>query len=57
MNMGMIHEVLPPGVKDADKPYMRAKMLRIIGEFYERLRDRAEQYVVYDPLIHDNQGI
>ena len=42
VNMGMIHEVLSPGVKDADKPYTCAEMFRIIGEFQKRFRDRAE---------------
>jgi hypothetical protein len=40
--MGMIDEILSPGVEDADKPYTCAEMLRIIGEFYKRLGDRAE---------------
>lgn len=57
VNMGMIHEVLSPGVKDADKPYACAEMLRIIGECHKRLGDRAEQYIVHDPLIHDDQRI
>ena len=43
VNMGMIHEVLSPGVKDADKPYTCAEMFRIVGEFQKRLGDRPEQ--------------
>ena len=42
MNMGMIHKILSPGVKDADKPCTCAKMSRIIGEFQERLGNRPE---------------
>ena len=57
MNMGMIHKVLSPGVKDTDKPCACAKMLRIIGEFHKRLGDRAEQDIVHDPLVHDDKGI
>ena len=57
VNVGMIHKVLSPGVKDTDKPYVCTEMLWIIGEFHKRLRDRAEQYVVHYPLIHNDQGI
>jgi hypothetical protein len=52
----MIHEVLSPGMQDADKPYVCTEMLKIIGEFHKRLRDPAEQYVIHYPLVHDYQG-
>lgn len=53
----MIHKVLSPSVKNADEPCTCAEVLRVTGEFYKRLGDRAEQYVVHNLLIHDDQGI
>ena len=53
----MIHEVLTPGVQNADNPYPCAEMFRIICEFLDRLRDRTKQKVVHDRLIHRYQGI
>ena len=57
VDMRMIHKVLSPGVENADKPYACAEMLRIIRECHKCLRDRTEQDVIHDPLVHDNQGI
>ena len=48
----MIQEVLPPGVQNADGPYLCAKMFLIIGEFYERLGDGAKKKIVHDLPIH-----
>ena len=53
----MIHEVLPPGVQNADGPYLRAKMFLIIGEFHKRLGDGAEKKIVHDLPIHQYQTI
>lgn len=53
----MIHEVLPPGVQNADNPDCCSKMLRIIREFQDRLGDRTKEKIVHDLLIHRDQGI
>jgi len=57
VDMGMVHQVLSPGMENAYETDLCAKMLRIIGEFYQRLGDTAEQEVVHDFLIHNDKGI
>ena len=53
----MIHEVLPPGMENADNPYRCTQMFRIICEFLDRLGYRAKEKIVHDLLIHRYQGI
>ena len=53
----MIHEVLTPGMENADHPYLCAEMFRVIGEFRERLGCRAEKQIVQDLRVHGNQVI
>ena len=53
----MIHKVLPPGVQNADGPYLCAKLFLIIGEFYERLGDGAKKKIVHDLPIHRYQVV
>ena len=53
----MIHEVLAPGVQNADNPYLCTEMVRIICEFLNRLGDRAEKKIVQDLAVHGYQGI
>jgi hypothetical protein len=57
VDVGMIHEVLPPGMENADNSYRCTEMFRIICEFLDRLRDRTKEKIVHDPLIHRYQGI
>jgi hypothetical protein len=57
MDVGMIHEVLPPGMENADNPYHCAEMFRIICEFLDRLGDRTKEKIVHGPLIHRYQRI
>jgi hypothetical protein len=52
MDVGMIHEVLTPGMENADNPYLCAEMFRVIGEFRERLGCRAKKQIVQDLLVH-----
>ena len=35
VDMGMVHQVLAPGVQNADKPDHRSKMFRIRGKFHQ----------------------
>ena len=48
VNVGMIHEIMAPGVQNADSPYPCAKMFLVIGEFHKRLRNGAEEKIVHD---------
>jgi len=53
----MIHEVLAPGMENADNPYLGAEMFRVLGEFREGLGCRAKKQIVQDLRVHENQGI
>ena len=53
----MIHEVLPPGVEDADHSYPCTEMPGITGECHERFGDRTEKKIVQDLLVHGDEGI
>ena len=53
----MIHEVLSPGVQNADTPYLCAEMFRVVCEFRERFGDRTEEKIVQDLAVQGEQGI
>jgi hypothetical protein len=53
----MIHEVLPPGVQNADAPYPCTEMFRVVCEFRESFGDRTEKKIVHDLAVHGYQGI
>jgi hypothetical protein len=55
--MGMIHEVLSPGMQNTDNPYPCAKMFRIIGQFHKRLGDGTKKKIVHDLPVHRYQTI
>jgi len=57
MDVGMIHEVLPPGVQNADAPDLCPEMFRVVCEFSESLRDRTKEKIVHDFPVHGDQGI
>jgi hypothetical protein len=57
VDVGMIHEVLTPGMKNTDNPYRCAEMFRIICEFLDCLGDRTKEKIIHDPLVHRYQGI
>jgi hypothetical protein len=57
MDVGMIHEVLPPGVQNADTSYLRPEMFRVLCELHERFGDRTEKKIVQDLAVHGYQGI
>jgi hypothetical protein len=57
MDVGMIHEVLSPGVQNTDDAYFCAEMFRVIGECHKRFRNRAKKKIVHDLQIHGDQGI
>jgi hypothetical protein len=57
MEVGMVHEVLTPGMEDADHPNRCAEMFRVLGEFQEGLGGRVKKHVVQDLPVSQNQGI
>jgi hypothetical protein len=57
MNVGMIHEVLPPGMQNTDTPYLCTEMFRVVCKFGECLGDRTEKKIVHDLAVHGYQGI
>ena len=57
MDVGMIHEILPPGMEDTDNPYACTEMFGVGCKFHERLGDRTEKKIVQDLAVHGDQGI
>jgi hypothetical protein len=57
MDVGMIHEVLAPGVKNAYTSDLCPEMLRVVCEFHERFGDWTEKKIVQDLAVHGDQGI
>ena len=53
----MIHEILAPGVKNADTSYFSPEMLRVVCELRERFGDRTEKKIVEDLAVHGDQGV
>jgi hypothetical protein len=57
MDVRMIHEVLTPGVQNADAPYPCTEMFWILCEFHERFGGRTEKKIIHDLAIHGYQEI
>jgi hypothetical protein len=57
VEVGRVHEVLTPGVSNADTPYLCTEMFRDVCELCERFGDRTEKKIVQDLSVHGNQGI
>ena len=55
--MGMIHEILSPGMQNDNAPDFGAEMLSVMGEFHKRCGGRAKEQIVHDLLIHGYQVI
>ena len=53
----MIHEVLSPGVQNADAPYICSEMFWVVCEFHECFGDRTKKKIIQDPAVHGDQGI
>ena len=56
MPVGMVAEVLSPGVKDGEKAQAGAQVLGSSGDAPQGLRSGLEQEVVHDPLVWQGQG-
>jgi hypothetical protein len=57
VEVGMIHEVLTPGMENFDHSHLCAEMFWVLGEFGECLGCAVKKQVVQDLLVHGNQGI
>jgi hypothetical protein len=57
VDMRMVHQILAPGVQDADKPDRSSKMFRICSKFCQGFRNSFEQKTVEDFLIPEHKGI
>jgi hypothetical protein len=57
VEVGMVHEVLAPGMENSDHPYFGAEMFGVLGEFREGLGGRAEKQIVEHLRVQGNQGI
>lgn len=53
----MIHEVLAPGVKNADAPDLCPEMFRVVCELCKGLGDRTEKEIVEDLAVHGDQEV
>ena len=51
MDMGMMQQVLAPGVQHRQKADLRSQMPGIGGDLLQRLGHRPEQQAVADPLV------
>jgi hypothetical protein len=57
MEVGMIHEVLAPGVQNADTPYLCPEMFRVVCEFRKGLGDRTEKKIIQELGVDGDQGV
>jgi hypothetical protein len=57
MDVGMLHEVLAPGVQNTDTPYLCPEMFWVVCEFREHFGDRTEKKIVQDLAVHGDQGM
>jgi hypothetical protein len=57
MDVGMLHEVLAPGVQNADTPYLCPEMFRVVCKFRKGLGDRTEKKIIEELAVHGDQGV
>jgi hypothetical protein len=57
VDVGMIYNVLTPGMQNAGSPYPCAEMFLVICEFNKRLGNRSKKKIVHDLPIHRYQVI
>jgi hypothetical protein len=51
VEVGMVHEVLTPGMENTDHAYRCTEMFRVLCELRECLGGRAKKQIVQDPLV------
>jgi hypothetical protein len=57
MDVGMIHEVLAPGVENPDTPDLCPEMVRVLGKLCKSLGDRTEKKIIKDLAVQGDQRI
>ena len=57
VDVWMLHEVLSPGVQDADEPDLCSQVFRVFREFRKSLRNGFEQDPIEDFLIPEDKRI
>src|SRR6266481_2674969 len=56
VNMGMMLEVLPPGMEHAEEPNIRSQVLGIASKFEQRSGAGAEEQIVEQPLVLEDES-
>jgi len=51
VQVGMAHEILPPGMEKADDPHSGSEMFGVLGQFPQGLGGRAKQQIVEGLLV------
>ena len=51
MDVGMVLQILPPGVKHAEEAYLRAEMFGVARDSKQRFRSGAEEDAVDDLFV------
>jgi len=54
--MGMMLEVLPPGMEDTEKPDLRAEVFGVAGKFEQRSGTGAEEQVIKQTLVLEDES-
>src|SRR5258708_19211189 len=54
--MGMMLEVLPPGMEHAEKPDLRAEVFGVAGKLEERSGTGAEEQVIEQTLVLQDES-
>ena len=54
--MGMMLEVLPPGMEHAEKPNVGPEVLGIASKFEQRSGAGAEEQIIEQPLVLEDEG-
>jgi hypothetical protein len=57
MDVGMVHEVLAPGVENTDTPDLCAEMFWVVCKLRKGPGDRTEEKIVQDLAVQGEQGI
>ena len=53
--MRVLQKVLPPGMKNTEEANLRAEVLGVGGDFQQRVGTRAEQEIVQQFLVLQNE--
>src|ERR1017187_5799523 len=56
MDMGMMLEVLSPGMENAEEHDLRAAVIRITGQFEQRSSTGAEEQIIEQALVLEEES-